>query len=51
MDVSEIVASRNILICAPHFIKPDLSSTERAIETTLLKEHWSLIHTVVNITK
>ena len=47
MDVNEILASRKSLR-APFIIKPDLSSTERAIESALLKERWSLIQTGVN---
>jgi len=47
MDVNEILASRKSL-CAAFIIKQDLSSTERAIESALLKERWSLIQTGVN---
>ena len=47
MDVNEILASRKSL-CAPFNIKPDLSPTERKIESASLKERWSLIQTGVN---
>ena len=42
MDVNEILASRKFLR-TPFIIKPDLSPAERAIESVLLKERWSLI--------
>ena len=47
MDVNEILASRKSLR-APFIIKPDLSPTEREIESASLKECWSLIQTGVN---
>ena len=43
MDVNEILASRKSLRAPFIIIKLDLSSTERAIESALLKECWSLI--------
>ena len=42
IDAATILANRSSL-ASPIFIKPDLSPTERAIESILLKERWSLI--------
>ena len=42
IDAATILANRSSL-APPIFIKPDLSPTERAIESILLKERWSLI--------
>jgi len=47
MDVNEILASWKSLR-TPFIIKPDLSPTERAIESALLKERWFLIQTGIN---
>ena len=42
MDVNTILANKSSLP-SPLIIKPDMSPQERAIESVLLKERWSLI--------
>ena len=43
MDVNTILANKRSL-STPLIIKPDMSPQERAVESALLKERWSLIN-------
>jgi len=42
MDANVILVNRASL-SPPHLLKPDMSPEDRAIESILLKERWSLI--------
>ena len=41
IDTNAILANKSALY-SPLFIKPDMTSSERAIESALLKQHWLL---------